>query len=454
MIIDSGTIQKAFFSCENDLSTHQIIIKDGLKYDVLSKEELKRQNKQHLKLGLGEILSCLLKQAIQNSPQINFSDTYLISKYFIKRKSLEVNNRLYNFFCRIYNFFKGNGFYTNLEIAQKIQDTLKKNAVAIQFPYHKLLPKIWHGFQANLDMAKHIRMQREAAVATKQLKLLPSSAPNVSAITYNFTGGRFGDNLLSYLKGKYASIQWCIPLLYKPFEFSDQFNFDEFESRLTESPISFKNHVTYKKSEDLDDLEMDHRQNSTLYSLPWDDYYETNWEDPTFLKEIQPFVKLKKDFPVVNLPKDRVPVALHVRKGGGFDCEWDFKVQPTKFPSETYYVDALKKVSSHYNGKPLFVYLFTDDPNPKAIAEYYQKQLPELNLTFDFRKENNAHNLNILEDWSAMTQYEVLIRPDSSFSYTAEILGNHKVILHPVINKDKALLGKLGIDLGFKIKAT
>src|SRR5579862_7273227 len=42
------------------------------------------------------------------------------------------------------------------------------------------------------------------------------------AVTYEFTGGRLGDNLLSYLHAKWISHTRQIPLLYKPFPYSSE----------------------------------------------------------------------------------------------------------------------------------------------------------------------------------------------------------------------------------------
>ncbi len=43
-----------------------------------------------------------------------------------------------------------------------------------------------------------------------------------AAIAYDFSGGRFGDNLLTYLHGLWIAYTYDIDLVYKPFEFSDQ----------------------------------------------------------------------------------------------------------------------------------------------------------------------------------------------------------------------------------------
>src|ERR1700728_1817882 len=43
-----------------------------------------------------------------------------------------------------------------------------------------------------------------------------------SYITYALSGGRFGDNLLAFMHAKWFSYRFKLPLLYKPFPYSDQ----------------------------------------------------------------------------------------------------------------------------------------------------------------------------------------------------------------------------------------
>ena len=52
------------------------------------------------------------------------------------------------------------------------------------------------------------------------IKPAPVEAPK--AVTYDFSGGRFGDNLISYLHGKWVAHVLNLTFLYRPFEFSDK----------------------------------------------------------------------------------------------------------------------------------------------------------------------------------------------------------------------------------------
>src|ERR1700755_1748984 len=43
-----------------------------------------------------------------------------------------------------------------------------------------------------------------------------------NAITYELPSGRFGENILVWAMAKWISLKYKIPLLYKPFKYSDQ----------------------------------------------------------------------------------------------------------------------------------------------------------------------------------------------------------------------------------------
>ena len=55
-----------------------------------------------------------------------------------------------------------------------------------------------------------------------------------SAITYTLNGGRFGDDLASLTKAEWLSYKYDIPLLYKPFQYSDQLMLHELEIARTD----------------------------------------------------------------------------------------------------------------------------------------------------------------------------------------------------------------------------
>lgn len=198
--------------------------------------------------------------------------------------------------------------------------------------------------------------------------------------------------------------------------------------------------------------------------------------------------KLKKALTPVqpikqNFPKGRISVAVHMRMGGGYDgglkqsckeyfnqsCKEYFnsnnyhikyniikinntsnKITPLnnqftnvkstekqslakiRFLPKQYYVDQIIKLSKLLNNSPLFVYIFTDEKDPSALTTEIKNKVNLPNITWGCRIEENAHNLNIIEDFDAISQFDCLIRAHSNFSLGASLLGNHKIIIAPL----------------------
>jgi hypothetical protein len=220
--------------------------------------------------------------------------------------------------------------------------------------------------------------------------------------------------------------------------------------------------------------------------------YELTIQNPNFGKNLkdmlQPTEKIKS-FP---LPKNKITVAIHIRKGGGFDpklkskqyynaSKYNIKYQeidisqnihnikyiikhstktnrkilttkecsdqlwPEKFPPEQYYVEQIKKLSNILDNKPMYVHIFTDDKNPNQLKKQIQKSVRLPNIDFAC----NQCETNFLQDIFAMAQFDCLIRSSSGFSYLSQILGNHKIIIYPIhltwITQDLLIVNKVGI---------
>ena len=112
-----------------------------------------------------------------------------------------------------------------------------------------------------------------------------------SAVTYTLSGGRLGDNLLSYCHAKWISFYYDIPLLYYPFAYSDQLMLHEQETLLTQNLInSFDALVDISKVPSYI-IEPD---KNILYIVPffsesiiersrYSYFFETGWKNETFL---------------------------------------------------------------------------------------------------------------------------------------------------------------------------
>lgn len=271
-----------------------------------------------------------------------------------------------------------------------------------------------------------------------------------SAITYKLHG-RFGDQLKTYVKAKLLSCIFDIPLLYKQGTY-----FDQLVMHTEERHYSTKDENRFKKIVNLDGKKDDVLLNvdsddSTLYVV-----------HPFFVSKLLNFSTIKKNTSIMEKlkrmisprfqlqevcrPSDCITVAVHVRKGGGFDKtiptnkETQKKLSPAqlkqyadlacpwKFPPDQFYIDQIKTISSLFYDQPLYVHIFTDDPCPANIVAQYKKAVDKPNITFACR-DANSHDTNVLEDFFSMAKFDCLIRPVSWLSVMAELIGDHKVVI-------------------------
>ena len=81
-------------------------------------------------------------------------------------------------------------------------------------------------------------------------------------------------------------------------------------------------------------------------------------------------------------------VAVHVRRGGGFDFANIKALFPLKFPPDSYYIEQISRLAYIYHDKKICICILTDDPNPNEIVKHYQETLQNPRLLFICRKTN------------------------------------------------------------------
>lgn len=268
-----------------------------------------------------------------------------------------------------------------------------------------------------------------------------------SAVTYTFSGGRLGDNLLAYCHAKWISYIYNIPLLYKPFDYSDQLVMDIVEIRYTSSlEQQFKKTVTYSEVDGKIDPDSGY-----LYVIPFFPesifnrqdtefpyLFSVDWQDPQFKqilkKLICPFAPIQTPF----LPKDCLSVAIHVRRGTGWDIpnyqitpEALIASHPLRFAPDSFYIEQLKKITRLFSSQTIYVYLFTDHNDPGQLAQKYKKAINDDRMIIDYRTNVNNEFVNVIDDFFALTKFDCLIRPDSNFSFIASKLADYKILISP-----------------------
>lgn len=273
------------------------------------------------------------------------------------------------------------------------------------------------------------------------MRIQSSASSARCAVTYNFSGGRFGDNLIAYFHARWIAHIFDIPFLYRPFPYSDHLMMHVTDEQLDEEGIAqrFKKVTTLEK-----DIQLTiERDQPTLYVIPyfpeslfehecWEfPYFTVDWNDAAFHALMHAAVQPRVPIAPLSLPADGVTIALHIRAGGGFDGAHAQKTWPLKFPSLEYYGEQLAYIAQQYTGRKIYVYLFTDDPNPAALAAYYAHSLKCPRIHFMYRAQGNHHTANVLEDFFALMQCDCLIRADSNFAIAAAHLASYKMVISP-----------------------
>lgn len=277
--------------------------------------------------------------------------------------------------------------------------------------------------------------------------LTPSSKPQPGcAVTYDMSGGRLGDNLITYLHAKWISYKYNIPLLFKPFSYSDQLMLSCIDQQLTGN-FFFNNQVLLINGKPKGGGEIDRNARSTLYTVPYfgeseieleffpflKSYnFSVDWHDLAFRAEIiQAIQPISQDL-IRPLPyTDRITVAVHVRTGVGFDTSNSNKHLPFKFPPHSFYIQQIRRIAEFFKGQPLYLYLFTDDPNPSNIVRLYESILQNPDLKFIYRENGNHHKNNVLEDMFSLAQCDCLIRGESNFSLVPSKINDYMFMITP-----------------------
>jgi hypothetical protein len=336
-------------------------------------------------------------------------------------------------------------------------------------------------------------------------------------ITNDITGSpyaRMGDQMVRYCKAKWLAYKYNIKLFLTSFPNSDKFVFSQCEKILSDADKKeFKKVVFIKNENDLASylkkLKVDTLFKVGLHTVIKDgglsDYlsfgplYSVSRKNQSFESELRRLLQPLVAVPQINLPERIITVAVHIRKGGGFDNplsaeqyfdgselfeNYEFtyvenegqekeitrdvysadgknqkqtmfrpsdRIWPMRFPSEQYYVDQIKKLSELLYDVPLYVYIFTDDPKPQEILERFKKTINKQNIVFATRSGENIYGDHVIEDMFAMAHFDCLIRSVSDFAFIPQLIGSHKIIFFPLhkrwISEKKLFIDKVGVFL-------
>lgn len=280
-----------------------------------------------------------------------------------------------------------------------------------------------------------------------------------SLIYYSPNSGRLGDCLLGFIGSKWIAYKNDLPYCFKPFRYSKALHLDDCDFTSRNIPI-----IQLYNSENLikDFYSLD-RKNTVyhvkfplLRDMPPSFFYEMR-QDSIFLNHIRDVISPQQSLKLIYPPKDKVSVAVHVRKGSGTDNELISEQifdpiaeralilssainknrstdvsHPMKFPPEQYYIDQLKNLSCRLNHPQIYAYIFTDSKKPADLVNKIKKNVNLSNIQYDYNRTNTQRQTDILRDFFSIINFACLIRSgDSNFSKIAHFIGNHSLVIFP-----------------------
>ncbi len=263
--------------------------------------------------------------------------------------------------------------------------------------------------------------------------------------------GRFGDCLKTYCEARWLAFKNNWEFYYHPFSYTDKLAMHTlFKHRKNHH---FPHEVSIRDVRQIPDGSTD-----TLYIV--DGFLannDVNLENHKFMALVQAEVSPVVAIEEIAIPQDHYAIALHVRRGGGYDYAlyqsdtlvhtqtndvqattdaqqktYDDQRFPTRFPPDTFFIDQLKFVVEQVDPKKkIYVHLFTDDPLPSAIVEKYRRAINEPRVVFGYRITGNRLHENVLEDFFNIMRFDCLIRSASHFSEMAGAIGRIKLEIKP-----------------------
>lgn len=310
--------------------------------------------------------------------------------------------------------------------------------------------------------------------------LLFQNQSTVTAIITNAGALQMGDSMAAYCTAKLLSMQYNIPFVYAPFIHSELFALTTLETPWPQEFYANTDKFVYVRNEN--DVRRNLNKNVILYT---DIRTLVNDVSPTEFAVIKAELRLKEIPNMQALPQGIITIGVHIRKGNGGGAHYDGEISSiqefdfdqsqisyrtdyenfpfdwsyyqringhfikdneytrtpadhvsgweTRFPPNQFYIDQIKKISRELGDAPLYVVICTDDRDPEQLIEKLKKAINKANVTIHY--ENDRHlpfRERMLRDLYILSHCDALIRPQSYFSKTAEIIGNHKLVLYPL----------------------
>lgn len=264
-----------------------------------------------------------------------------------------------------------------------------------------------------------------------------------TAVTYHQAAGRLGDQLITYCLAKYISFKYGLDFYIRSFSGYSQLAFSTVDPLYNETKLRGLEKIYIRNEADF--LQRYNAQKNQLFIIS-DSHWETSspdseWYGVSHSKEFRALMRKLiapiNAIPKLQLPHDHITVALHYRVGETFDDAAFIKIQQDenntnpKFRPFGYYVEQIKYVKRAFPDQKIYVHIFTDAANPAQVRTRFKKVFPEESICFAAREGYDSWRNNVLVDLVHMAQFECLIRPRSCYSFISQLIGFHKLVLHP-----------------------
>jgi len=262
-----------------------------------------------------------------------------------------------------------------------------------------------------------------------------------AAITYAISGGRLGDQLIHYCVARKLSLDYNLSFYFRRFKYSDKLALSDCGD-LVYSESLFKHYKKVNIGHEFEqppeiDKDILYIVTSKHWNVSREDY---QWygvsSDKSFINVMKNLIKPRYAInEKITLPENFVSVAVHIRKGEGYDPQYNPHTMSihyyNKIPNDQFYVDGLKKLQSFFKGEQLYVYVFTDAHDREAVVHRIENKLNDPFVVFHKKGKGPVWDNNVLEDLFAMAQFDCLVRPHSAYSVIAQLIGNYKYIVYP-----------------------
>jgi hypothetical protein len=284
------------------------------------------------------------------------------------------------------------------------------------------------------------------------------SEPTRNAILQKDRGERLGDRLLIICAVKFlALMHGDLDFYYQDSQFLDNYMLSD-----TETKIDDTIKARYARSVPFSESGYKFSKPPTLFLAPWsciDDfcaYFGKRHLYREHFKKLQQMLQPKVILPIVEAEPDAISVAVHIRKGEGYDTPlssaqiyknvdqiyWGEKYQskkhgspadrswPDKFPPEQYYIDAIRILEELLPDKKIAFYIFTDCRNTQALTERIATYCTKDNVTFINATSPSSDSPMV--DMNRIASCKCLIRPQSAYSIVSQIKGDPMIVFSPL----------------------